>query len=239
MFERTFSFWRRLVSKVQHPPAAAPQDRRLWLRYPAELQTNVQLAVDATQPSRFSASVRDISLGGANLLVDRVFETGQMLGLELPQAGSVEVHTVLACIVRIAPQDAGQWALGCVFSRELTDEDLESFGAKRVRHPPSDQRTWMRFATNLKGNFQKIGDPENRTYSGQVINLSASGVGLEVNIAVEAGTLISVDLSGMDGQVIRTILACVVHVTSESSNHWSLGCNFIRELTEEDLKALI
>jgi c-di-GMP-binding flagellar brake protein YcgR len=239
MFERTFSFWRRLVSKVQHPPAAAPQDRRLWIRYPAELETNVQLASEALQQSRFSASVRDISLGGAHLLVDRAFETGQMLSLELPQAGSEESHTVLACIVRVVPLGEGQWALGCVFSRELTDEDLEGFGAKRVRHPPSDQRTWMRFPINLKANFQIIGDPANRSFSAQVINLSANGVGLEVTLAIDAGALLSVDLIGTEEKVIRTILACVVHVTTKSSNHWSLGCNFIRQLSEEDLKALI
>jgi c-di-GMP-binding flagellar brake protein YcgR len=241
MFERTFSFWRRLVNKVHPSQVPASQERRLWVRYPAELQTNVQLAAEAetAQPTRFSVSVRDISLGGANLLADRAFETGQMLGIELPQAGKDESHTVLACIVRVVPEGPGQWALGCVFSRELTDEDLEGFGAKRVRHPPSDQRTWMRFVTKLKANFQKVGDPENRTYSGQVLNLSASGVGLDVKVAVDAGTLLSVDLIGTEGKVIRTILACVVHVTTKSAQEWSLGCNFIRQLSEEDLKALI
>ena len=37
----------------------------------------------------------------------------------------------------------------------------------------------------------------------------------------------------------RTILACVVHVTTQASGEWALGCNFIRELSEEDLKALV
>ena len=35
-----------------------------------------------------------------------------------------------------------------------------------------------------------------------------------------------------------TILACVVHVTVRSEREHILGCNFIRELSEEDLAAL-
>src|ERR1700682_3884194 len=99
MFERTFSFWRRLVGMTP-APTDAEADRRLWVRFPADLKTNVQLAGGAVQENRVSARVRDISVGGANLLVDRPFETGQMLSLELPQVGNEDSRTVLACVVR-------------------------------------------------------------------------------------------------------------------------------------------
>ena len=237
MFGSSFSFWRRLVGKTS--TAVTETDRRLWVRNPADLQANIEPAERAALENRVSARVRDISLGGANLLVDRPFDAGQMLSLELPQHGDAESHTVLACVVRAAPEAGGQWALGCVFSRELTQADLDGFGATRAREFTSDQRTWTRFPTNLRANYQKIGDPENRVFSAQVINLSASGVGLEVTVIVDAGALLSVDLIAADGNVVRTILACVVHVTTQSSGVWALGCNFIRELSDEDLEALI
>ncbi len=241
MFERTFSFWRRLVGKNPLPdPADSPQaDRRLWVRYPADVATQVHLAAGEVKERRVSARVWDISVGGANLLVDCAFEAGQLLSLELPQSGDKGTQTVLACVVRVAKEKEDQWALGCVFARELTDEDLQYFGARRVRQPASDKRTWKRFTTNLQAQFQKIGDPENRTFTAQVINLSASGVGLSVMAAIEAGALLSVDLVGTGGKVVRTILACVVHVTKQTTGEYALGCNFIRELDEEDLKALI
>ena len=69
-------------------------------------------------PESIRAKVRDLSLGGANLLVDRPFEAGQMLSVELP-ANKGDVRTVLACVVRVIPQEDGHWSLGCVFSREL------------------------------------------------------------------------------------------------------------------------
>lgn len=256
MFQRTFSFWRRLVgggAPAAPGPAAAgragdqagggagqsaQEERRLWVRYPANLTANVQPAA-GMEELRVPARVRDISLGGANLLVDRAFETGQLLSIELPHREGEETNTVLACVVRAVPESGGQWALGCVFSRELSDETLEGFGAKKVRLPPSDKRTWMRFPTNVQARFQKIGEPESRVHDAQVLNLSASGVGLLVDVPVETGALLSLDLVGHAGQITRTILACVVHVTSQSGTTSALGCNFIRQLSEDDLKALL
>lgn len=236
MFERTFSFWRRLVGQST-APTTQPEERRLWVRYPANVQTEVKLAACAAPQLRFQAQVRDISLGGANLLVDSELEAGQMLSLELPCNGGRETHTVLACIVRSEPEN-GHWRLGCVFSRELSDEDLQGFGARRERHPHSDQRTWMRFRTNRRAEFHKVGDTANQSYTAQLINLSANGVGLRVASLVDTGTLLSVRLEGSEGQE-RTILACVVHVAHQEGGDYALGCNFLRELTEEDLKALV
>ena len=54
-----------------------------------------------------------------------------MISLELPRSGE-GIHEVLACIVHVMRQ-GDKWALGCVFSRELSAEDLEGFGAKKVR----------------------------------------------------------------------------------------------------------
>src|SRR5687768_3165481 len=103
MLSSTFSFWRRLVGKAPAPaPEPSQADRRLWVRYPADLTTKVQLAAGAVLENRVSAKVRDISLGGANLLVDRRFETGQLLSLELPHVND-DTHTVLACVVRSIP----------------------------------------------------------------------------------------------------------------------------------------
>ncbi|MCI0684190.1 MAG: PilZ domain-containing protein [Gemmataceae bacterium] len=247
MFERTFSFWRRWVG---HPESASavtatavadsPADeRRFWVRYPADLKTSVQLG-HSGQPFTAPAQLRDISQGGANFVLDREIQAGCLVNLELPLGRDGAMHTVLACIVRATAEADGRWALGCVFSRELTDDELSGFGARRVRHDdPAEQRVWMRFNCNLTARFQKIDDPNAPVESARVLNLSASGVGLLVDHFVDAGTLLTIDLTGKDGRATRTILACVVHVNQQSAGAWALGCNFIRELTDEDLQALI
>ena len=250
MFERTLNFWRRWVGAAPEgntatavapdavaPDAVAPDERRFWVRYPADLKTSVQLS-RPDGPFSATAELRDISRGGVNFILDRPLPTGRMVNLELP-LGRGEVHTILACVVRATEEAEDRWALGCLFSRELTDADLSSYGVRRVRHDdPGDQRAWMRFNCNLTARFQKIASVDAPVEGATVLNLSASGIGLLVDSFVDAGTLLNIDLTGRDSGATRTILACVVHV-NQQGEAWALGCNFIRELTDEDIQALI
>jgi hypothetical protein len=242
MFERTFSFWRRLVGNepagAGHAPSENGHDeRRLWVRYPADLKTSVELANPA-QAFKAPAKIRDISRGGANLILDQQIQPGQLVNLELPNADD-SVYAILACVVRVHREPSGKYALGCVFSRELSEEDLNRFGARRLRHAPEDQRVWMRFATCVKASYEQIGVGEQPRREAQVLNLSASGIGLLVDHFIDAGALLNVDIVGKEGGAARTILSCVVHVNERDSGDWALGCNFIRELSEEDLRALV
>jgi len=236
MFERTFSFWRRLVGKSESR-SQRDEERRLWVRYPADLATTVQPTANGSA-LRISSRIRDISRGGVNLLVDHEFEAGELITIELPLADRDDTQSVLACIVRVTRED-GQWALGCVFSHELADDDLEGLGGRRVKHEASDKRTWMRFETNIHARFQKVGDPANKAFAAKILNVSASGVGLQASERIEPGVLLSVDLLDSHDAVRRTMLACVVHVSREGDGEWALGCNFIRSLSEADLSGLL
>ena len=243
MLERTFSFWRRLVAPSGGPPdpanaGTAHADRRLWVRDEAKRHTTLQPTHETTS-ERLSAQVRDISVGGANLIVDRRFPTGQMLSLELPVAGGTETQVVLACVVRVVPDSGGAWSLGCVFSRELAKDDLDGFGTETQAPPSMDQRTWVRYPVTIQTRFQKIGDPDERQHPAEVLNISASGIGLLLTGPAEAGSLFNLELIGKEGQLIRTILACVVHSTVRANGDIVVGCNFIRELTEDELKSLL
>lgn len=236
MFERTFSFWRRLVGKGE--ASRNDEERRLWVRHPANLTTTVQPNSNG-RSLRLSARIRDISRGGVNLLVDHTFEPGQLITIELPLAGSEQMQFVLACIVRVVREASGHWALGCIFSQELSDDVLAVLGGKRVKHDANDKRTWMRFASDVRARIQSVGDIRNENYDAKVLNVSASGVGLQVAERIEAGVLLNVDFLDRDESVRRTILACVVHVSPGDDGEWSLGCNFIRSLSEADLVGLV
>lgn len=244
MFTKTFSFWRRLVGRPAAEPVAAAtagtatqDDRRLWVRYTADLDGTVQLA-DGSDQTKRPAKVRDLSLGGANLILDHALQAGQIIRLEMP-AGDDEVRTLLACIVRVQPEGPGEWSLGCVFSRELSQDDLETFGAQRVKHDPADQRTWVRFSCDLQAKFQRIGDPEAVTHTARVLNISASGIGFLADQPLDAGSLLNLDLCDKAGQLVRSILGCVVHTTLRANGEQAVGCNFIRQLTEEELHSLL
>lgn len=242
MFERTVSFWRRLVSGQPAPTgdqstATAEEDRRAWHRHPVDLITTV-LPVNDGGKKALAAHVHNISLGGLMFTLGRAFTEGELVSIELPGATDHERSTVLACVVHVGRQADGKWAIGCTFSRELSEEDLNAFGVKRQRHEPPDQRTWQRFSCDMTAACQPVATPEVAAFAARVLNISASGVGLEVRQEVANGTLLSVELRAGHSDFKRTMLACVVHVTAQDDGVWALGCNFIRSLSEADLKAL-
>ncbi len=242
MFERTFSFWRRLIGTSQGDAdrggTAVQEDRRLWVRYQSDLEARVQLT-QQDQAERVSAQVRDISIGGANLITEHAFQPGQILSLELPAAVGDDLQVVLACVVRVVPLRDGTWSLGCVFARELSAEDLENVGAEKAKPTPGDQRTWLRYDCITTATYQRVGEENGEAHGAQVLNISASGVGLLLDEPAEPGSLINVSLKGKHGQPVRSILACIVHTTVRAGGQVAAGCNFIRELGEDELSTLI
>jgi PilZ domain len=235
MLEKTFSFWRRLMG---HESAAhdSQHDRRLWVRYAADLRGSVQ-PMDRPD-DKILAHVSDLSLGGANLDVERPVTLGQMVTLELT-GPSDEVHTLLACVVRVTTRGENKWSLGCVFSRELTIDELESFGAQKTAAADHDKRTWIRYDCAVQACYRKVGDTAGPAQPARVLNISANGIGLSVNPALSAGALLNVDLIDRHGRMVRTMLACVVHTTARAGGDYAVGCNFIRELREDELQSLL
>jgi hypothetical protein len=174
-----------------------------------------------------------------NLVVNRPFQTGDLLSVELPAETEQAPTTVLACVVHVDAEPEGEWSLGCNFSAELSDDDLQAFGARRVRPAPPDSRTWERFPCNVTATYTVATDETPRQGPAKVLNISARGVGLRADRRIETGRLLSVDLHSADGRSRTTVLACVVHLTDQGDGGWALGCNFIHELSAGDLQALL
>jgi hypothetical protein len=240
MFERASSLWRRLTHR---PPAAAlsegaaaADDRRVWVRHAADAETRLTPAAAAAAP--LAARIQDVSRGGVKLLVSQRFEPGDLLSVELPAAEGRPPAAVLACVVHARPQAADEWALGCRFSAELSDDDLAAFGgASTTRSALPDSRAWSRFPCDVTAAYYLVPDGEGALRHAQVLNVSADGVGLFVREAIPVGTLLSADLHAPGGGKVVSILACVVHVTERPDGR-VLGCTFIRQLDEATLRAL-
>ncbi len=244
MFQRILELCRRLVRGGAEAPhgqtaiAPAEEERRVWVRHPSSAHAVVQPVGNGTD-TRLSARVGNVSRGGINLLLDRLLQPGDLLNIELPGSTPEKASTVLACVVYVREQGANVWSVGCTFSESLSDMDLEAFGARRQKPAGSDDnRNWVRFACNVEASCQCVDHAESERWDARVVNLSANGIGLLLDRPVENGTLLSLDLRSPTTHSSHTILACVVHVTSRPGE-WNVGCNFIRELSESDLKALL
>src|SRR5215469_16039595 len=98
MLARALASWNRLVRR-QWGDRSPDEDRRVWVRFPSGLETTLQPARGPDGP-RLGARVRDVSRGGILLVVDRPFEAGELLSVELPAAEGQPPSTVLACVVR-------------------------------------------------------------------------------------------------------------------------------------------
>jgi hypothetical protein len=238
MLQRALRSWGRFVGWPSKPAPAVLEERRVWLRYPCNLQTTVQPA-NVPETVRLSGRVLDISRGGIKLRVNQPFEPGALLSVDLPGENGTSSSTVLAYVVRVAAQPGSEWSVGCTFATELGDEDLQLFGAKRQKAPEPDQRTWVRFSCNARASFQVMRGHEPQALPAKVLNLSPTGICLLAGLAVDVGSLLSVELHGARGQAALTIMASVVRVTAQAGNEWGLGCNFIRELNDHELQGLV
>jgi hypothetical protein len=186
-----------------------------------------------------SARVQDVSRGGISLVAGYPFETGDLVSVELPGAADGSTTTVLAFVVRVAWNATGEWAVGCTFATELSDDELGALGARRLKPPPSDQRAWVRFPSDASATYQMVRSPLAKPRPATLLNVSPTGVGLLVTEAIEAGSLLNVEFRQARGDASLTIVASVTRVTAKAGHEWSLGCSFIRELTEKELAELL
>lgn len=237
MFERTRSFWRWLAGGERPGPGEGEDERRAWVRYAADREITIIPDSEADGPG-LAARIQDVSRGGIRLLVGRPVESGAMLRVELP-ARNGHPTIVLACVVHASPSPSGEWSLGCSFSTELGDDDLRLLGGQRVRAPSADQRNWERFPSKAKAFYRPAAREDADPKPARLLNVSPNGAGLRVTEALDPGLLLSLEFENEAGKKVLSILGCVVYTAEQSDAAWYIGCTFIRELYDEDLRELI
>jgi hypothetical protein len=238
----TVTFWRWLTNQslpFSSPPSVeeSGEDRRICVRYAAKLNVRCGEADGEADPGVL-AVLCDISRGGIQIIAPCRFEPGALLSVELPSARGGDGLAVLACVIRAQPHGDSEWAMGCRFSQELNDSQLQAFGAARARPESPDPRGWARFPCDAKAFIQRVNGPDQSHRPARVLNVAVGGMALLVEEPVAVGELLSTELHDAKGRPIVTILACVVHTQTVPEGHM-LGCNFIRELADKDIKALL
>ncbi len=214
------------------------EDRRVWVRFPARTEAQVKPA-DDDEGRAFNAKVLDVSIGGVKLQVNRAFQEGSLISVELPGCDESSEVCVLACVIRAQPHTHGTWILGCNFSRELDACDLQGFGIAKAKPVSPDQRDWPRFECGVNAYYTETCSPSAERVPVKVANLSAGGIALVVDREVKNGSMLGIDLFTAAGKFVTSILSCVVHIRALPDGKRTLGCNFICELSEEDLNALL
>jgi hypothetical protein len=72
-----------------------------------------------------------------------------------------------------------------------------------------------------------------------ILDLSVTGIGMQVPRPIPAGRLIVIAIKSTDGTKTFDLSANVVHCNSVPHNEWYLGCRLTTPLSAEDLDSLL
>jgi serine/threonine protein kinase len=117
-------FITHLTGKKPVPPRAEskPQvERRAAVRYAWNARGACR-AVGAERRPRWQAIVQDISVTGICLQVNRRFDPGAILVVEIEGKPSLRPRRLVARVVRLDQRSPRKWLIGCSFLRQLPEE---------------------------------------------------------------------------------------------------------------------
>lgn len=70
-------------------------------------------------------------------------------------------------------------------------------------------------------------------------NLSASGIGLLLDVAIEPETFLVIHLGSEGNGAVFDLVARVTHCTPRNNGEWLIGCELADKLSQEDMDALL
>jgi hypothetical protein len=109
-------------------PKSSGADKRASVRYTCDTDgfstDNNCRPITGHRNDTWSAMVRDLSTGGVGIVVNRRFEPGTLLSVELQDAEQTTNRILLVRVVRATREPDDRWLLGCAFTTKLTDADL-------------------------------------------------------------------------------------------------------------------
>jgi len=99
-------------------------ERRAWVRYPCDLDSSCRPVVAALNRP-WTAKVRNLSSGGICLALDRRFEPGALLTIEVQRTTTASSFSFVAKVIHVSRDDSGGWLLGCAFRSPLSEDEIQ------------------------------------------------------------------------------------------------------------------
>jgi PilZ domain len=117
---------------LSNPPEieSLTAERRVRVRYAQPLRTYIQRGQGDLDQVWWMGKIRDISSQGIALLLQQRFEPDSFLTVEVENRAQTSALAIQVRVVRTTPQP-GCWLIGCTFSRELSEEELQALLASQ------------------------------------------------------------------------------------------------------------
>ncbi len=91
----------------------------------------------------------------------------------------------------------------------------------------------------LEATSRPVEVAEGMTWGSTVRDVSAGGLKLDLCFPFRPGTYLAVDLQSPVGPLNRALVCRVVHVHERKGGAWTLGCEFIKPLTNSEVDLLL
>jgi hypothetical protein len=204
---------------------------------PCGLETACQ-PVSARGEEAWPATIQDISRTGIALVLDRRFERGTLLSVQLEDRARSFGRTMFARVVHVRLHEDRAWLHGCAFAGELEEDELSYFHAERRRPTDLDCRAWVRFDCDVPATAWLLGPNQGESMPVRVQNVAPGGVGILAPAAPPTGTCLRLEWSGNEVRPPRPVEVRVIQAASQGSNGWLLGCELVAEIDAAELNAL-
>jgi len=100
-------------------------ERRASPRFACTLETSCRLL--GPRKDQTKARVLDVSTGGVALWLNRWYDSGTFLAVDLPgEKGDLDVHPSVVKIQYAVPQGGNWWMVGAAFARNRRQEEIKA-----------------------------------------------------------------------------------------------------------------
>ncbi len=106
------------------PSFSCLNERRAWVRYPCDLDSSCRPVINAVN-RRWPAKVRNVSSGGMCVALDRRFEVGSLLTIDVQNAVGASCLSCVVKVIHVTREDCGNWLLGCSFRSPLSEDEVQ------------------------------------------------------------------------------------------------------------------
>jgi hypothetical protein len=108
-------------------------ERRAWVRTPTSQEVSCQPVAASTAvqaESSWLGNLRNTSVRGLSLVLDRRFEPGSLLIIELADKAKAGARYWSVRVVNVTPEVKRRWIMGCEFIRPLSEQEIQALVAE-------------------------------------------------------------------------------------------------------------
>src|SRR5437867_1843446 len=102
-----------------------------------------------------------------------------------------------------------------------------------------EKRHMARRSCVIEATSRPVEVGEGMAWGGIVKDISTGGLKLGLCFPFRAGTYLAVDLQSQGRAISRTLVCRVAHTHDNADGTWTLGCEFLKPLSDGDVQLLI